>query len=71
MSLYVVVHPNPYFRRGAYLEDDRDGFVQEVVMAGSLPSGYRGIMVPLSEVRAYTIQVRSRGLDKFGEGALQ
>lgn len=71
MSLYRVIRPNPYFKLGAWLRDSDPGFVQQTVMTDEGASGYQGIMVPLQEVRQYTLRIQKRGLDKYQGGALQ
>jgi hypothetical protein len=69
VAVYYVARSNPFYRRGIFVEDDREGFVQEVVMAPG-PSGYRGVLYPLRTVREYLVEVRQRGLDKGQGGAL-
>lgn len=80
MSLYVVVHQNPYFPRGSYveeLEDDvEEGFevdsapamVQKVVMRPEngrwVPVENVGVALPLYLVREYLLKIQKRGLDK-------
>lgn len=70
MALYRVVRQNPYFKPGSWLRDSDPGFVQLTVMTNEGVSGYQGIMVPLKEVREYTVRIQRRGLDKYKGGAL-
>ena len=70
MSLYIVVHPNPYFPRGKYVETIGAGMVQETVMTSEGPSGYVGLVVPFEKVRPFTIAILKRGLDFRRGGAL-
>jgi len=71
MAYYSVVRPNPFFKRGAIVEDDMDGFLQEVYMdPRGRTAGYVGLMVPLSEARQYLIKLQKKGIDKAQGGAL-
>lgn len=69
MAVFYVARPNRIWPVGRFVEDDKDGFVQEVVMA-PMPSGYRGVVVPLSTVREYLVRLQRRGLDKGEGGAI-
>ena len=72
MAYYTVVYDNPFFKRGAIVEDDADGFLQEVYQTPTKSlAGYVGIMVPLKEARPYLIKIQRRGLDKYKGGALR
>lgn len=75
MAFYKVLRPNPFYKVGVYLEDDREGFVQQVYVSREAehyhgPAGYFGLMYPLREVRPYLVEIRKRGLDKYEGGAL-
>jgi len=71
MALYRIVRENPYFKLGEWVRDSDPGFVQRTVMTNEGASGYQGIMVPLADVRPYTLKIRKLGLDKYKGGALQ
>lgn len=75
MAFYKVLLPNPFYKVGVFVEDDADGFLQEVYMGKTAetyhgPSGYMGLMYPLREVRPYLVKIQRRGLDKYKGGAL-
>ena len=70
MAKYYVLQENPFFKRGAIVEDDEDGMLQEVYMGREGAAGYIGFMFPLQTVRPYLVRLQNRGLDKFQGGAL-
>ncbi len=71
MAAYVVVSPNSLYRRGTYLIDSDDGYVQEAVLT---PEGFETksgtMMMPFAQVREFTIRVQSQGLDYARGGRL-
>jgi len=70
MGVYFVAVTNPFFKKGEFLLDSDDGFVQRTVMTNEGPSGYQGIMVPLVTIRPFVIKVQKRGIDWRKGGAL-
>ena len=70
MGVYFVAVTNPYYKKGTFLLDSDEGFVQPTVMTKEGPSGYRGLMVPLSTIRPFLIKVQKRGIDWRKGGAL-
>lgn len=75
MSFYKVLLPNPFYKVGVFVEDDTEGFVQQIYMDNDAkyytgPAGYFGMMYPLREVRPYLVEIRQHGLDKYEGGAL-
>jgi len=66
MALYYVLRPNPFFKKGSFVEEDKDGMLQEKHVNG----GYMGLMVPLEPVRQYLVKIQKHGIDKYKGGAL-
>lgn len=74
MAFYRVMLPNPFYKVGSFVEDDKEGFLQQIYMSNELehyrgPAGYFGLMYPLREVRPYLLRIQKRGLDKYRGGA--
>ena len=68
MAAYVVVAPDAPYRKGTYLIDSDDGYVQEAILTDEgfeVKSG--SFMMPFVQVRDKTIRVQAMGLD-YGKG---
>jgi len=66
MPLYYVARPNPFFKVGSFVEEDRSGMLQEKHVNG----GYMGMMFPLDPVRQFLVRLQKNGIDKHAGGAL-
>jgi hypothetical protein len=70
MAHYRVVRHNPYFPVGTFLTDSDMGCVQKThLLPDGAWGGHEGLLIPLSEIRQYTIRIQKYGLDKNKGGA--
>ena len=68
MALYKVIRDSIWARRGDWLEDIEEGFVQKVDMVPEdgrlVPYTNYGLLIPFGEVEDTAVRIMKHGVDK-------
>lgn len=68
MAIYYVALSNPHWPVGTYVEDQGDGFVQQVRMRYEdghyHPGGWSGLCIPTGSIRSCLVRIQKHGFDQ-------